>query len=51
MTPLSQKAMSNRGGEKAKIIYENTYKMAPNVAFPENKIKEVVEKILCRVVN
>ncbi len=48
MTPLSQKAMSNRGGESAKIIYENTYKMAPNVAFPENKIKEVVEKILSR---
>ena len=48
MTPLSQKALSNRGGESSKVIYENTYKMAPNVAFPENKIKEVVEKILSR---
>ena len=48
MTPLSQKALSNRGGESSKVTYENTYKMAPNVAFPENKIKEVVEKILSR---
>jgi hypothetical protein len=46
MTPLSQKALSNRGGESTKIIYENTYKMVPNIAFPANKIKDVVERIL-----
>lgn len=48
MTPLSQKVQSNRGGENTKISYENTYKMAPNTAFPTNKIKEVVERILSR---
>ncbi|XP_028413480.1 tctex1 domain-containing protein 1-B-like [Dendronephthya gigantea] len=48
MTPLSQKVQSNRGGENTKILYENTYKMAPNTAFPANKIKEVVEGILGR---
>jgi hypothetical protein len=48
MTPLSQKPLSTRGGESSKITYENTYKMVPNVAFPENKIKAVVERILGR---
>ena len=48
MTPLSQKPQSNRGGESTKITYENTYKMTPNTAFPENKIRKVLESILSR---
>ena len=48
MTPLSQKPQSNRGGESSKILYENTYKMTPNMVFPENKIREVLKTILSR---
>lgn len=47
MTPLSQKALSsNRTGENTKVAYENTYKMSPSTAFPENQIKEVIERVL-----